>query len=1003
MQKALILIVGLMLVLAGAFVVPKLLSSGEPPVVRWSEADEQDAPDYEADAANGEPSNAAGEVQRAEVDVADLAPGADERVDAVLRGRVLDKFQQPVASATVWLEFGRGGQRGRGGAQAQRRVPEPVSTDREGRFAFQGQAFRNLQVVLQVAHPKHAVGMFDKDLGAIGAEVDLGDLVLMQGGLALGRVTDLDGNGIAAAQVTVQPENNNRLRFVRDREKLMPPIATDNNGYFRLQNLAAGDWSVRVLAKKHTEGRSPTFVVAEAQQVDLDDIRLGPGFEVTGYVRDSLGKPIAKADVTMRSRGQPGGNTRGGGRGPGGGMAAFFGGRDHSTTTDAQGRFFLEHLPSTPMSLDVRAEGYLDHDQAEVDPTLGQPLQVTLQDGLRLIGRVVDGSDNQPVALFAKRAVRVRGLPPPGLENVDIGQLMTRMRDGNLSDAERQQIRTQMEGLRGQFDFGGRGQRGGPGGGQGGDNGPGGNFGRDLGKPERHADGEFVVTGLQEGIYEVTIQSPEHTRYVSQQIELRYGSAPPRLDITLDGGVYVAGVVTDAKGAPIANVRVELRPATPGGDANQGGRGGRGQRGGQGGQGGPDLQAMANQFTAEARAFQQTQETRSNAEGEFVFKHTGRGTYRVSGSARGYSDARSEVLTVTADLSGVQLQLGQLGTIAGTVRGFRSGEHGEVRVGAIVIGADGGGMGGLGAMFRGRGGNGGPFRTAEIAADGAYQLTDLEPGNYLVRSWVGSPQELMRELGPQLMQGALVADVTVKGGETSRLDLALVRPQLGTVAGSVIHNGNPGRGLQVELASLENANAGDNQGGGMFGGRGGRGMFGRQQQATVDANGRFEIKQIPAGQYRLTVRGGEQGPGGRGPALYEETVAVVADTTLERSLSTSAGSVEGQVTDDGSGAVANLRGNVVLYAGLSELPSDPAALNSMRRQGMLVTQEARLQGGKFRIDNVPPGNYLLVLQVGGRERTTQAIAVGNGVVQVAIAPGQPRPAGEPAAPGQRNR
>lgn len=1009
MQKALLLIVGLLLVLAGAFVVPKLLSSSEPPVVRWSEADEQDAPEYDADAASGDADSATGEVQRAAVDLSDLPPGADDRVDAVLRGRVVDKFQQPVASATVWLEFGRGGQRGRGGAQAQRRVPEPVSTDREGRFAFQGQAFRNLQVVLQVAHPKHAVGMFDKDLGAIGAEVDLGDLMLMQGGLALGRVTDLDGNGIAAAQVTVQPENNNRLRFVRDREKLLPPIATDNNGYFRLQSLAAGEWSVRVLAKKHTEGRSPTFVVEEAKQVDLEDIRLGPGFEVTGYVRDSLGKPIAKADVTLRSRGQPGGNTRGGGRGPGGGMAAFFGGRDHSTTTDAQGRFFLEHLPSAPLRLDVRAEGYLDHGQDDVDATLGQVLQVTMQDGLRLIGRVVDGGDNQPVAMFAKRAVRVRGLPPPGLENVDIGQLMTRMRDGNLSDAERQQIRTQMEGLRGQFDFGGRGQRGGPGADNGPGGGQGGNFGRDLGKPERHADGEFTITGLQEGIYEVTIQSPEHTRFTSQQIELRYGSVAPRLEVVLDGGVYVAGVITDGKGVPIADARVELRPATPGGNANQGGRGGRGQRGGQagqagpGGQGGADWQAMANQLTVEARAFQQAQETRSNQDGEFVFKHTARGTYRVSASARGYSDTRSDELAVTADLSGVQLQLGQLGSIAGTVRGFRSGEAGEVRVGAIVIGGDGGGMGGIGAMFRGRGGNGGPFRTAEVAADGSYRLTDLEPGNYLVRSWIGSPQDLMRELGPQMMQGALTADVTVKGGEQSRLDLTLVRPQLGIVAGTVLHNGNPGRGLQVELSSLQTGGNETNPAAGMFGGRGGRGMFGRQQQAAVDGDGRFEIRQVPAGQYRLVVRGGEQGQGGRAPNLYEETVTVVADTTLERSIATSAGSVEGQVGDDGSGTVANLRGNVTLYAGLAELPADPAALNALRRDGTTTTLDARLQGGKFRFDHVPPGNYLVVLQVGGRERSAQPVVVGNGVVQVTIAPGKPRDGAEAAEPARRNR
>ena len=97
------------------------------------------------------------------------------------------------------------------------------------------------------------------------------------------------------------------------------------------------------------------------------------------------------------------------------------------------------------------------------------------------------------------------------------------------------------------------------------------------------------------------------------------------------------------------------------------------------------------------------------------------------------------------------------------------------------------------------------------------------------------------------------------------------------------------------------------------------------------------------------------------------------------------------------------RGNVALYAGLSELPSDPGALNTMRRQGTLVALEARLQGGKFRFDNVPPGNYLVVLQVGGRERSAQPISVGNGVAQVAIAPGKAREAGEATEPTRRNR
>ena len=133
----------------------------------------------------------------------------------------------PVRDAKVWLDFSRGG-RG-GGNQNQRRVPEPVKTDGEGRFAFAGQAFRNLRVTLMVAHPLHAAKSFDRNIGEAKADNDVGDLVVDDGGELFGRVTDLDGNGIPAAEVRLQPENDNPLRMQRDREQFLLPQNTDSN------------------------------------------------------------------------------------------------------------------------------------------------------------------------------------------------------------------------------------------------------------------------------------------------------------------------------------------------------------------------------------------------------------------------------------------------------------------------------------------------------------------------------------------------------------------------------------------------------------------------------------------------------------------------------------------------------------------------------------------------------------------------------------------------------
>lgn len=1009
MQKpVLFLLLGIALLGAGALVIPGMFADDEAPVRRWSQAEEEDLPgNADADLADAA---APGMADRVAVEGAGSGAAGDRdeaRIEVLLRGRIVDKWNAPVPAATVWLDFARGGQRG-GPANRQRRVPEPVQTDREGRFAFQGQAFRSLRVSLQVAHQRHAPGLFDKDLGEVTAEVDLGDLALMQGGALLGRVTDLEGNGIPGATLRLNPENGNRMRMLRNRDNLLPAITADTNGYFRGVHLPAGDWTVGATARMHTEGRSATFAVEEEQQVEIDDIRLGPGYEVTGYVRDSQGQPIAKAEVTLRSQGwlnnqgnqggqgnQPGnqGGQRGG-RGQGG--FGGFGGRDYSTTTDDAGRFFLEHLPGTMMRLDSRADGYLDYRQEGIEITLGRPLQVTMQDGLRITGLALDDVDGQPITRFAVRAMRVRGLDVPNPAEIDFAALMTQMRDPNLDDATRQQLRTQMESAR--ASFGDRGRRG--------PDGPGndrqeerggfaGGFQRDLGKPERHANGEFVLTGLQEGVYEVHLQGTEHARYRSAEVEVRLGAPAPGVTARLDRGVFVAGLVLSERGEPVRGARVELRTASPNDN--------RGRRG-RGGENGGNAEAWANMgrdFLRQAMGATLVLEAQTDATGEFIIKHVPRGGFRLQATADGFATATGEPFELTADRSDFELRLGLLGSIAGKVRGLASKETGEARVAAVPIDPNGMGRGGrgmMGGMFGGGGGGGGPFQNVNVASDGSYQIDNLAPGNYLVRSWIGSPQELMRELGPQFFAGTLTPDVAVRGGETSKWDVAVTRPLVGEVAGSVLHNGRPGAGYQIELTRVqEEGNDNNGMRGMMGGGRGGPMAMmggGRSFQAAVASSGRFTIKDVPVGNYRLRVQAGR-----RGGMLHEEQVQVIAGSVVERSITLATASLKGTVTAV-DGDAAALAGAVTLLPDMTELPE---GWNAFRRDGT-PTVEARLQRGSFQFDALKPGNYLLVLSVRGRERTTMPIVVAPGDGQtISVAAGKvAENTGGPGAGGPGN-
>jgi len=999
MQKqTVILLVGALFLLgAGGLVVQRSLGEPETPVGIWTAADEVDVP--EAPEAAGTPLPEASDLERTAVDPEGARDGGEQRVAVILRGRVVDKFTQPVAEARVWLDFGRGGQRG-GQQNRQRRVPEPVMTDREGRFAFQGQTFRNLQVTLQVLHRTHALGHFEKDIGDVGSEVDLGELVLNQGGELRGRVTDLDGNGIAAAELQLNPENGNQLRFAR--ERLLAGATTDANGYFRCVNVPNGDWSANAVAKRHTEGRSEKFVIEEEQLAEIDDIRLGPGYEITGYVKSAQGHPIAKATVVMRSENRnrnPGGGARtgpdgggggraGGGGGPGGGP----GGREHRATTDEQGRFFLEHLPGASMRLETSADGYLDNTLTGIDPTSSPPVLVTLQDGLRIAGAVRD-ADAKPVTMFAARAFRVRGLSQPGRDLANLDEVFAQVRDNNRDWA---QLRSRPEGSReGMVAEGRRGGRGvGPPDGGGG-GGPG--F-RDLGRPERHAGGTFVLTGLQEGIYEVHVQSPDHTRYRSAEVELRLGTDPPGLSIVLDGGVFVAGVVRSEAGDPVAGARVELRPATP--DEGTPRRPDRGNDRANS----PDVQRLGRELRQAVAAMTFTQEATTGADGVFVIKHAQRGSYRLHAEARNYSGADSETFDLQADRSGFELRLGALGSIAGKVRGLAESEFSEARVAAVPIGASqGGGWAALLGRGRGGGQGGNPFQGVGCGPDGAYRIDGLVPGTYAVRAWIGSPQELMRELGPQFLDGSMLADVTVRAAEVATLDVTVTRPQVGAVSGTVMHNGTPAAGFQVELSRQDESGAPQNGFGGRRPGGGGRaeffGGFGRSFQAAVAQSGNFSIPNVPAGIYRLRVQAAR-----RGGLVHEEVVQVTVNSTTQCVVVLQTSNLEGSITRDDGGNAAELNGRVSLLPGLTAVPEN---LPAWQRENSSF--DARLQNGAFKFTALKPGGYLLVLTVRGRERTTLPIVVGSTDQTVVVPAGKvvaaasPTPNGAPSSPRPTNR
>jgi hypothetical protein len=173
---------------------------------------------------------------------------------------------------------------------------------------------------------------------------------------------------------------------------------------------------------------------------------------------------------------------------------------------------------------------------------------------------------------------------------------------------------------------------------------------------------------------------------------------------------------------------------------------------------------------------------------------------------------------------------------------------------------------------------------APVAANGAFRVTGLSPGmvnlNVNDQRGPGSGLTLLRieRAGADVRNG-----LRVGAGE-----------QVAGVRLVVAYGGSTVRGLvQVEggalpsgVRLLASARRVDSGGGGRMGGGGG-------MQAQVDPSGRFQIQQLVAGSYEVSVQLlGGQGfrPGGRGDNSMTQTVTVasnaVQDVVIPVSLAT---------------------------------------------------------------------------------------------------------------------
>ncbi len=589
------------------------------------------------------------------------------------------------------------------------------------------------------------------------------------------------------------------------------------------------------------------------------------------------------------------------------------------TESDADGRFEMGALPPGAMRVEVTKAGFLRFERADVDASRDEELVVRLESGLRITGTVVDAVTRRPVERFAVAVHRIGELDPTSngtmvqqlereieaLRETVVSVTDPAQRDRQL--AVQRELESRLERIRREASS------------------------RpvvvpaDVGPEKEWPDGRFSCGGYEEGLYSVGIEAPAHRFTAIEPVELRRGTEPPDLRFELEAGLGLTGVVVARPGgAPVADavvdlVRVDDEPRDV-------------------------TDASASPFAwafAPGPAGVTVMTTRSGADGRFGFEQAAPGRYLLSVDGTHIAHHDTGAFELRGRAREIRIEVGARASLTGRVGGVPPGREGAVEV--LVLGGHG------------------TLRRVKIGADGTYRFDGLQPGGYIVRAFQSDASRYVDRLIHTIFPEQRSAvdperipprDVTLAEGEHRVFDLTVDRPPAGLVRGTASINGRAATGARAILRPVP----GDAPGAG-----------GLSLRATCDEMGRFEVRDVPAGDYTFELYAASW------QQIHDESITVTADRATVVAVDVAAGGLRGHVFAPDVTDPNRILGYVWLLPGADEEPPDLYAYRRTAR-----THRIRVRGGAFEATGLTPGPALVVVDIRGRERVVTKTAVPAG-------------------------
>jgi hypothetical protein len=314
-----------------------------------------------------------------------LFPGAS------LAGLVRDDDGRPVPGATVRAEADQGW-----GA------PPPERTDARGEFRMAGVREGEYTVVAREGGraPGFAVAVVEPEGEATVS------VVLSEGGYATGRIVDAERRPLAG-----------RVRLDGFAGRSLPEFASDvltaqarADGTFALGPLPLGSLSLDVSAPRHVSRQVTVEIGARGRAPDLGDLVLDRGLSIAGRVRERGGRPLA--GVSLRAERHGAGESS-----------------EAEAASEDDGAFLLAGLGSGRHDVTASAAGYVA--ARSIADAGGEPVELVLEPGGQIEGRVVDG-DGDPVDnafVSAEEQSRSQGSASAVFEKAEDGSGRFTLRD----------------------------------------------------------------------------------------------------------------------------------------------------------------------------------------------------------------------------------------------------------------------------------------------------------------------------------------------------------------------------------------------------------------------------------------------------------------------------------------------------------------------------------------------------------------------------------------------